>query len=75
MNKTLIERDEYVTIIAPTAMQAMAQFKERGLDIQGYSIAGKIGQHEFAVIQSDGTTQVFDHRGMVAATFRRRIVA
>jgi len=50
MSPSSSEREEYLTIIAATAGEAMAQFKARGLDAQGYAIAGKIGRHQFSLV-------------------------
>lgn len=68
------EREEYLTIIAPTAGEAMAQFKARGLDREGYSIAGKIGRHQFALVAGETAAELFSGNGMFAATFRRTVV-
>ncbi|HWV21505.1 MAG TPA: hypothetical protein VN036_10785 [Devosia sp.] len=69
------EREEYLTIIAPSAHEAMAQFKARGLDQQGYAIAGKIGRHHFALVGGADSTELFSGGGMFAATFSRKISA
>jgi hypothetical protein len=73
MTTATTEREEYLTIIAPTAGEAMAQFKARGLDVEGYSIAGKIGRHQFALVTGDTTSALFSGGGMFAATFRRTV--
>ena len=75
MTTTLTEREEYLTIIAPTAGEAMAQFKARGLDAEGYSIAGKIGRHRFALVAGEATSELFSGGGMFAATFRRTVTS
>lgn len=75
MTPTPEAREEYVTIIAPTAGEAMAQFKARGLDREGYSIAGKIGRHQFSLVAGGGTADLFSGSGMFAATFRRTVSA
>jgi len=67
------QREEYLTIIAPSAGAAMAQFKARGLDTQGYAIAGRIGRHQFALVGESGTTELFSGQGLIAATFSRRV--
>ena len=67
------EYEEYLTIIAPSAGEAMAQFKARGLDRQGYTIAGKIGRHRFSLVGEAGSTDLFSGDGMIAATFSRRV--
>jgi hypothetical protein len=67
------QRDEYITIIAPTAGEAMAQFKARGLDSQGYAIAGRIGRHRFTLIGGEEAQELFSGAGMIAATFSRRV--
>ncbi len=66
------QRDEYITIIAPTANEAMAQFKARGLAAQGYSIAGRIGRHQFTLVGGEDAQELFSGAGMIAATFCRR---
>lgn len=71
MSPSTSQREEYLTIIAPTAIEAMEQFKARGLDTQGYSIAGKIGRHQFSLVVGDSAADLFNGDGMIAATFRR----
>ena len=73
MSPTSSEREEYLTIIAPTANEAMAQFKARGLDIQGYAIAGKIGRHSFTLVGGEESHELFSGAGMIAATFSRKV--
>ena len=73
MSPASSEREEYVTIIAPTASAAMAQFKAQGLASQGYAIAGKIGRHRFSLVDGQGGTELFGGGGMIAATFSRRL--
>lgn len=75
MSPAISERDEYLTIIAPTAGAAMAQFKARGLAREGYCITGKIGRHQFSLVSGDGSTELFSGGGMIAATFSRRVPA
>lgn len=75
MSPSISEREEYLTIIAPTAIEAMAQFTSRGLAAQGYSIAGKIGRHRFSLVAASGETELFCGDGMIAATFRRTVTA
>lgn len=67
------QRDEYITIIAPTANEAMAQFKARGLAAQGFSITGRIGRHQFTLVGGEGTQELFFGAGMIAATFSRKV--
>ena len=74
MSPSISEREEYLTIIAPTAVQAMEQFKARGLDTQGYAIAGKIGRHQFSLVGGEGSTELFSGNGMIAATFSRKVM-
>jgi hypothetical protein len=74
MSPAISEREEYLTIIAPTAAQAMEQFKARGLDAQGYAIAGKIGRHQFALVGGEGSMELFSGNGMIAATFSRKVL-
>jgi hypothetical protein len=52
----------------------MAQFKARGLDAQGYAIAGKIGRHQFSLVGGEGSTELFAGKGMIAATFSRKVI-
>jgi SLT domain-containing protein len=75
MSPSISEREEYLTIIAPTAIEAMAQFKARRLDEQGYAIAGKVGRHQFSLVGNDGSTELFAGNGMIAATFSRKVLA
>lgn len=65
---------EYLTIVAPTAAEAMDQFSKRGLAAQGYAIAGQIGRHQVAVVYEGHTTDLVRGDGMVAATFCRTVV-
>jgi hypothetical protein len=74
MSPSSSEREEYLTIIAPTATEAMAQFKARGLDVQGYAIAGKIGRHQFSLVGGEDSTELFSGNGMIAATFSRKVM-
>ena len=73
MSPASSEREEYLTIIAPTAGEAMAQFKARGLDAQGYAIAGKIGRHQFSLVDGSGGSALFSGDGLIAATFSRKV--
>ncbi|RYE10325.1 MAG: hypothetical protein EOP22_04560 [Hyphomicrobiales bacterium] len=66
---------EYLTIVAPTAAEAMAQFAKRGLGAQGFTIAGKIGRHHIAVVIEGKSADLLRGDGMVAATFQRTIHA
>lgn len=66
---------EYLTIVAPTAAEAMGQFSKRGLGAQGYSIAGQIGRHRVSLVAGEHSTDVVGGDGMVAATFRRVVAA
>lgn len=74
MSPAISEREEYLTIIAATATEAMAQFKARGLDTMGYAIAGKIGRHQFSLVGGEGSTELFSGNGMIAATFSRKVM-
>lgn len=62
-------RIEYLTIIAASATEAMAQFRDRGLSALGYSITGQIGRHR--VVTADGTADLSTGDSFVAATFQR----
>jgi hypothetical protein len=75
MSPAISEREEYFTIIAPTAAQAMAQFKQRRLAEQGYAIASKIGRHQFTLVGEEGSADMFSGTGMIAATFSRKVTA
>ncbi|MBU1304777.1 MAG: hypothetical protein KKF33_04560 [Alphaproteobacteria bacterium] len=74
MSPNISEREEYLTIMAPTAAQAMAQFKAQDLGSQGYAIAGKIGRHQFSMVGDDGSTATVSGSGMIAATFSRKVL-
>ena len=67
------ETEEFITIIAPTTEEAMGQFKSRGLDRQGYAIAGRIGRHRFTLIDGHDASDPFAGRDLIAATFSRRV--
>lgn len=69
------QREEYITIIAPTATAAMAQFKARGLDREGYAIAGRIGRHQFTLVGDEVCHELFSGAGMIAATFSRKVAS
>jgi hypothetical protein len=75
MQTEIAQRDEYITIIAPTAQEAMAQFKARGLDVEGYAIAGRIGRHQFTLVGAEEAQELFSGAGMIAATFSRKVSA
>jgi hypothetical protein len=64
--------EEFVTIIAASAGEAMRQFREQGLDRLGYAIVSRIGAHRFSVVEGEAPTDLFGGRTMVAATFSRR---
>lgn len=66
-------RDDYITIIAPTALEVMAQFKARGLSAMGYAIAGRMGRHRFTLVGGEEAQELFSGSGMIAATFCRRV--
>jgi hypothetical protein len=67
------DREEYLTIIGPTLSEVTAQFSARGLAAQGYAIIGKIGRHEFALVDGAASTELFAGAGLFAATFMRRV--
>ncbi|KFL25573.1 hypothetical protein JP74_17720 [Devosia sp. 17-2-E-8] len=69
------EREEYLTIFAPSAGEAMAQFKARRLGEQGYSITGKIGRHRLALVGDGSDAEALPGSGMIAATFSRKVPA
>ena len=64
--------DEYITIIAPSVREAMRQFKERGLDVLGYAIVGKVVRQQFSLVGGEGTSDMFEGAPMVSATWRRK---
>lgn len=68
-------QNEFVTIIATSAGEAMRQFKAQGLDREGYSIATQIGRHRFSVVAEDAATELFAGDTMFAATFMRAVPA
>ena len=67
------ETEEFITIIASTTSEAMEQFKTRGLDRQGYAIAGRVGRHRFTLIDGARASDPFAGRDLIAATFSRRV--
>ena len=73
MSPSSSEREEYLTIIAPNASAAMAQFKAQDLAAQGYAIAGKIGRHRFSLVDGSGSSALFSGDGLIAATFSRKV--
>ena len=73
MSPSSSEREEYLTIIAPNASAAMAQFKAQDLAAQGYAIAGKIGRHQFSLVDGSGGSALFSGDGLIAATFSRKV--
>lgn len=73
MHAPQTETEDFVTIIAASAGEAMRQFKAQGLDAQGYAIAGRVGPHRFSVVDSGGSSDLFPGREMIAATFSRRV--
>lgn len=75
MDRTHIETEEFVTIIARSATEAMGQFKARSLDLQGYAIHGRIGPHKFALVTGDASLELFKGEQLVAAIFSRRVPA
>ena len=73
MTTSISDRDEYLTIIAPTVAEAMQQFKARNLGDQGYTIMGRIGTHRFSVVGEEENSELFAGNGVIAATFCRRV--
>jgi hypothetical protein len=67
------DTEDFVTIIAPSTGEAMQQFKAQGLDLQGYSIAGRIGRHRFSLVDGAQSSELFPGQEMIAATFSRRV--
>jgi hypothetical protein len=63
--------EDYVTIIAPSIAEAMAQFRARGLAAAGYAIVGPVDRHRFTLATGTGSIDLFAESPMVAATFRR----
>lgn len=68
-------REEYITIIAATAGEAMAQYRAQGLDQKGYAIVGRMGRHQFSLVSGSTATEVLSGAGAMAATFVRRVPA
>jgi hypothetical protein len=75
MNTNRIETEEFVTIIARTTDEAMQQFKARGLDTQGFAIAGRVGRHKFTLVNGPYADELFPGQSLIAATFSRRVPA
>jgi hypothetical protein len=75
MFQTRTETEEFVTIIARTTDEAMQQFKARGLDREGFTIAGRIGRHKFTLVNGPYADELFPGQSLVAATFSRRVPA
>lgn len=75
MTQTRTETEEFITIIARTTDEAMRQFKARGLDDQGFAIAGRIGRHKFTLVNGPYADELFPGQSLVAATFSRRVPA
>lgn len=73
MSPVIEGREEYLTIIAPSAGAVMAQFKALGLSAQGYAIVGRIGEHRISLVDGAGSIELLSGGGMVAATFARRV--
>lgn len=73
MSTTMSEREEYLTIIAPSVREAMEQFKRRNLGEQGYTIMGRIGRHRFSVVGETENSELFAGNDVIAATFCRRV--
>jgi hypothetical protein len=67
------DTEDFITIIAPSTGEAMRQFKAQGLDLLGYSIAGRIGRHRFSLVDAGGSSELFPGQEMIAATFSRRV--
>lgn len=63
--------EEFVTIIGPSMVEVMRQFKARGLDQMGFAIAGRVGRHQFAFSEDGTATDLFGGERMLAATFSR----
>lgn len=66
-------RDEYITIIANSAAEAMAQFKAQDLGGLGYTIFGRMGRHQVTLVGDGGPSELCSGEGMIAATFARRV--
>ena len=65
------EPEEFVTIIAPSMLEVMAEFRARGLAALGYAIVGRAGWHRFRVTAGQHWPASIDGRRALAATFRR----
>ena len=75
MTHSHTEIEEFVTIIARTTDEAMQQFKARGLDTQGFAIAGRVGRHKFTLVNGPYADELFPGQSLIAATFSRRVPA
>lgn len=73
MTQNRPETEEFITIIAATTDEAMRQFTARGLNDQGYAIAGRIGRHKFTLVNGASADELFPGQSLVAATFSRRV--
>lgn len=62
---------EFVTILAPTAEEALREFKRQGLGDRGYLIAGQMARHRFSVVEGEEAHALDNLSGMVVVTFRR----
>jgi hypothetical protein len=67
--------EEYITIIGPDMNAVMRQFREQGLDREGYAITGRIDRHRFEMADASGIHDLFGGTPMLAATFMRRTAA
>lgn len=72
MNPSPPSTEEFVTIIAKSATDAMRQFKAQALDHQGFVIHGPIGPHRFSLANGESALELFGGEELVAATFSRR---
>ena len=67
------DTEDFITIIAASTSEAMQQFKAQGLNLLGYSIAGRIGRHRFSLVDGAHSSELFPGQEMIAATFSRRV--
>lgn len=62
---------EFITIIAASPAEALAQYRAQHLAADGYAIVHRIDRHEFHLVAEGLATNLFAGRQMFAATFRR----
>ncbi len=61
--------EDFITIIAPSMAEVMADFARLGLARRDYAIVHRGGRHRFTLA---GSGALFEGADMIAATFMRR---